>query len=84
MGRQLFEPRDQRDECGMAGRWMGVWFGDVGEEASGSFLSGECRGSRLKRLQTHQGTRLQGAFVTRCGCTQSWAGPGGSRGGVGG
>lgn len=41
-----FEPRARRDECGMAGRWMGCVVGDVGDEAGGSFRAGDC--ARLK------------------------------------
>lgn len=58
----------------------GYVVGDVVEEGGGSFRGGGCRCSMLKALDC-PGPRLQGAFVTRSGCTQSWAGPGGSRGG---
>lgn len=54
-----FELWDRRDECGMAGRWMGVWLEIVGEEASGSSWR-LFQGSRLTqglRLARAQGSR---------------------------
>lgn len=72
--------------AGWAGRWIGcvVWRCGRGSKWFVS-IRRHCRGSKLKegskaRDRLTKTPRLQGAFVTRSGCTQSWAGPGGSRG----
>lgn len=78
-----FEPRDRRDRCGLAGRWMGVWLEMWArkqvvrfEPALSRLRGSETQGSRLTQVQGSRELSSQAADARKVGLGRAEVGGG--------